>query len=366
MPVYEGIYFDGKSSQPHRAQVSLEPSALQITYKTQDNTLPVTVHWQSQRIEQEAYTEEGKTILRYGNYPAQSLEVSYPDFLPALKSYYTAAPPVSQSGPLPKSGSAYWVWLIIICLLALIPVTYFWVLPAVADFAARQIPPAYEHKLGKTLATQIIAEDQDSARTANLRGFARQLNLPAPYPLTFTVIRNAEPNAFAIPGGNIAVHEGMFNLIQSPEELAALLGHEYGHIKLRHSLRSLFRSLSGYIFISVIIGDVSAITAVLIENANALKSLEYSRNFENEADLLGLQVMEAHQLNPEGMVQLFRHLQEHSKARGQDLEFISTHPALSSRIRNIQNRIKQKNNFQPASDSLQYYWQRLKNMPAKK
>ena len=365
MPVYEGIYFDGKSSQPHLAQVSLEPSALQITYKTQENTLPVTVHWQAHRIDKEPYSEAGKTVLRYGNYPAQSLEVTSPDFLTNLESYYTAAPLVNQNGPLQVSRGAGWVWLIILFLLALIPVAYFWVLPAAADFAARQIPPAYEHKLGQTLAAQIISEDKDSLQTANLRGFVRQLNLPASYPLTFTVVQNSEPNAFAIPGGNIVVHSGMFKLIKSPEELAALLGHEYGHLKLRHSMRSLFRSLSGYIFISAIIGDVSAITAVLIENANALKSLEYSRKFENEADLLGLQVMQQHNLNPNGMVQLFRHLQKHSQGREQDLEFISTHPALSSRIRQIQNKIKLKRNYPPASDSLQYFWQRLSYEPVK-
>lgn len=361
MPVYEGIYFDGKSSQPHSAQVSLEPSALQITYKTQEGTLPVTVHWQSHRIEQEAYAEAGKTILRYGNYPAQSLEVTAPDFLATLQNYYAAAPPVNQHVPLQVTRNTSWLWLVILFLLALIPITYFWVLPAVADFAARQIPTAYEHKLGQTLATRIISKNKDSLQTANLRGFARQLNLPAPYPITFTVVRNAEPNAFAVPGGNIVVHQGMFKIIKNPEALAALLGHEYGHLKLRHSLRSLFRSLSGYIFISVIIGDVSAITAVLIENANALKSLEYSRSFETEADLLGLQIMQQHQLNPKGMVQLFEQLQKHNKGRGQDLEFVSTHPALSSRIRNIQKRLKQNSKYPPPSDSLQYFWQQLYN-----
>jgi len=361
MPVYEGIYFDGKSSQPHRAQVSLEPIALQITYTTQDGTLPVTIHWQSHRIEKEAYAEVGKTILRYGNYPAQSLEVTAPDFLPTLDSYYVAAPPVNQQISLQANRGTSWWWLIILFFLALIPVTYFWVLPAVADFAARQIPPAYERKLGQTLATQIISENTDSLQTANLRGFARQLNLPAPYPITFTVIHNAEPNAFAVPGGHIVVHQGMFKIIKSPEALAALLGHEYGHLKLRHSLRAMFRSLSGYIFISAIIGDVSAITAVVIENANALKSLEYSRNFETEADLLGLQIMQQHQLNPKGMVQLFEQLQAHNKGRSQDLEFISTHPALSSRIQNIRKRIKPNNSFLPPSDSLQYFWRQLQN-----
>ena len=361
MHSYEGIYFDGKSSQPHLAQVRLEPSALQLTYKTQDGTLPVTVHWQAHRIEKEAYAEAGKTILRYGNYPAQSLEINSPDFLPTLESFYTTAPLVNQNGPLQVARSPRWLWLVLVLFLALIPVTYFWVLPAVADFAARRIPPAYEQQLGKTLAAQIITEKNiDSLQTANLQGFVRQLALPAPYRLRFTVVRNSEPNAFAIPGGNIVVHSGMFKLIKSPAELAALLGHEYGHIKLRHSLRSIFRSLSGYIFISAIIGDVSAVTAVVIENANALKSLEYSRNFEKEADLAGLAVLQQHKLDPNGMVQLFEHLQAHSKGQGQDNEFISTHPLLSSRIRNIKNYLHQKKYTPAPSDSINYYWQRLK------
>jgi beta-barrel assembly-enhancing protease len=360
MHSYEGIYFDGKSSQPHLAQVRLEPSALQITYKTQDGTLPVTVHWQSHRIEKEAYSDAGKTILRYGNYPAQSLEVPSPDFLPAMETYYAAAPLVNQNGPLQVTRSPKWLWLVLLFFLALIPVTYFGLLPAVADFAARQIPPSYEQKLGNTLAAQLITtENIDSLQTKNLRGFVRQLTLPAPYPLRYTVVRNPEPNAFAIPGGNIVVHDSMLKLVKSPEELAALLGHEYGHLKLRHSLRSLFRSLSGYIFISAIIGDVSAVTAVVIENANALKSLEYSRKFEKEADMAGLEVLQQNKLNPIGMVQLFGHLQAHSKGRGQDNEFISTHPLLSSRIRYIKEYLKHKTPYTAPSDSIKYYWQRL-------
>lgn len=361
MDYYEAIYFDGKLSQPHLAQVRLEPSALRITYKSQDGTLPVTVHWQAHRIEKDEYTEAGKIILRYGNYPSQSLEVASYDFLPVLGKYYTAAPLTHQNGPLQVYRSPPWLWLVLLFFLTLIPVTYFWLLPAAADLAARQIPPTYEQKLGNTLVAQLIRKENiHSLQTAHLRGFVRQVSLPTPYPLRFTVLKNPEPNAFAIPGGNIVVHTGMLKLVQSPAELAALLGHEYGHIKLRHSLRSMFRSLSGYIFISAIIGDVSALTAVILENANTLKSLEYSRDFEKEADMVGLQVLQQHKINPHGMVALFEHLAAHSKGRGQETEFISTHPLLASRISYIKKYMQTQKYPAAPSDSLNYYWQQIK------
>jgi beta-barrel assembly-enhancing protease len=172
------------------------------------------------------------------------------------------------------------------------------------------------------------------------------------------VINSQEPNAFALPGGYIVVHQRLLEMLQSPEELAALLGHEYGHLQLRHSTRTLFRNLSGYLFVSILFGDVSGITAIILENAHSLRSLQYSRELEKEADLLGLRVLQDNKLDPRGMVRLFDQLKKQSKES--ETEFISSHPLLRSRIRYVQALLEKQKPVIAPNDSLQYYWVKLK------
>jgi beta-barrel assembly-enhancing protease len=355
---FTGIFFDGNASGPIPVRVALTPSALVITYH-QQGTLPVTQYWQAHRIEQEADGDTGKTMLRYGQHPALSLQVDDPAFLPLLASYYHQAPPVHQNGPLQAGKSPRWIWPLALLVLALIPATFFWAVPAVADFAARRVPASYERLLGRQLEQQLVNRRQVMPdQTRQLRHFARQLRLQAPYPLEMTVIDHPEPNAFAIPGGYIVVHNSMLEKVKSPEELAALLGHEYGHLQLRHTTRTLFRNLSGYLFVSLLLGDVSGVTAVVLNNAQSLRSLQYSRELEKEADRLGLQVLLQNGLDPGGMVRLFERLKAQSKES--EAEFISSHPLLRSRIREVQALIKKQRPTLRPNDSLQYYWKQIK------
>jgi beta-barrel assembly-enhancing protease len=355
---FTGIYFDGRSSQPIPVRVALGPSALVISYHQQGGTLPVSQHWQAHRIEKEGYADTGTTMLRYGQDPRQRLEVEDPSFLSLLEACYHQAPQVHRNAPLGLSKSPRWIWPAALLVVALIPATYFWVLPAVADFAGRQVPARYERLLGQQLQQQLVDRRQvNPALTRHLRHFARQLNLKAPYPLQITVVKHPAPNAFAIPGGFIVVQQPLLEMLQSPEELAALLGHEYGHLQLRHSTRTLFRNLSGYLFVSILLGDVSGITAVVLENASSLRSLQYSRELEKEADLLGLQVLRANQLDPRGMIRLFARLKTQSKES--ESEFISSHPLLGSRITDVQGLLKKQKPVIAPSDSLQYYWKQV-------
>lgn len=354
---FKGIYYDGHADQPIPVSVTLTPSALVISYHQKDGSLPVTQYWQAHRIEKEACA--GKTILHYGQYPGRRLEVADPAFLPLLESSYKPPPPVRHNKPLGPGKGPRWIWPVAVLVLALVAATYFWAIPAAADFAARRVPASYERLLGQQLQQQLVDRRQvNPGLTRQLRHFLRQLRLKAPYPLEITVINHREPNAFAIPGGYIVVHRPLLAMIQSPEELAALLGHEYGHLQLRHSTRALFRNLSGYLFVSMLFGDLSGITAIVVDNAGSLRSLQYSRELEKEADLLGWQVLRANQLDPRGMMRLFERLK--AQSRESETEFISSHPLLRSRIRYVQALLKEETPVIAPSDSLQYYWKNVK------
>jgi predicted Zn-dependent protease len=126
--------------------------------------------------------------------------------------------------------------------------------------------------------------------------------------------------------------------MKTPDELAALLLHESAHVELRHSLKRLFRTLSGYFVISLLFGDTGGMTAVVFENLYVFKDLQYSREMEREADMAGLDNMRLAGFDPRGMEDLFRSIEESSQGvmEKYDLtEFMSTHPLTRHRLEYI-------------------------------
>ena len=360
---FEGVYFDGNSSRPHPAHVTLEPGQVKITYQVPGQPVPLTVYWQPQRIQKELFEDRESATLTYGNYPAQRLEVTHPEFGELLQKQYQESPVTRPQTVLPVSKIRPWFWTAAAVLLGLIVCFYIWGLPLAADQVAQIIPQSTDEFLGKQLYQQIIAnEKQEKELTRNVRGFLRQMHMPSSYKLQVAVIDESNPNAFALPGSYMVIHNSILGRMQKPEELAALLGHEAGHVQKRHTTRALFRSLASYMFISLIFGDVSGITSVVLQNADALKRLEYSRQLEREADQFGFRVLQQNHINPEGMVLLFERLKQEEKKSGSSApdEFLSTHPPLESRIKNIREMIKSQPYLVQPSDSLQYYWRKIK------
>jgi len=121
--------------------------------------------------------------------------------------------------------------------------------------------------------------------------------------------------------------------MNSYEELAALLSHEFTHVNEKHTTRSLFRQLGSAIFLSVIFGDVGAIANTVIRNADNLKGLNYSRSLEKEADMNGLKILSERKIDCNGFVHLFELLKKETMETGkQPAEWISSHPDLYNRI----------------------------------
>lgn len=358
-----GTYFDGKSSRPYAARIWLEPDQLRIDYHEPDQPVPTTIYWQPARIRPDQPTDRPVSVLTYGDYPAQTLEVDSPDFATQLAKHYVAQPLRQPADFLPVRTIKPWFWLVAVLLLSGAIGFYFWGLPLVVDRVARALPPAADAYLGKQLYARVVTpQNQSGELTRYVRGFYRQLRTSGSYPIQVAVITDESPNAFALPGSYLVVHRGILTIMRQPEELAALLGHEAGHVYGRHITRALFRSLSSYLLISLILGDVSGITAVIIQNADALKHLQYSRRLEREADQFSFQLLRRHQIHPRGLVLLFRRLQaaQAKKGGGETQELLATHPALMARIRETQALIRKYPYSAHPPDSLQYYWQKIK------
>jgi predicted Zn-dependent protease len=158
----------------------------------------------------------------------------------------------------------------------------------------------------------------------------------------FRIVKDKELNAFAIPGGFIYVNSGLMD-ISTDNELACVLGHEIGHIAARHSVKSLQANL-GYQLIMGIVFGVSGKKdmARAMNTVFNLVNLGYSRKDEFLADKLAVKYARRAGFNPYGMVTFFEKLKEEAQNKGPNfnLVFLSSHPPIEERIKNVKEEMK--------------------------
>lgn len=155
------------------------------------------------------------------------------------------------------------------------------------------------------------------------------------------VFKDDSANAFALPGGKIGVHTGLLKVAKNQDQLAAVLGHEVGHVLARHSnerVSEAFAAQGFLVALNVVTKDnpnQGLIMALMGVGAQFGFLLPHSRNQETEADVIGLEIMARAGFNPQEAVELWRNM---SAQGGTPPELLSTHPSPSSRIANLQSR----------------------------
>jgi predicted Zn-dependent protease len=151
------------------------------------------------------------------------------------------------------------------------------------------------------------------------------------YHYYFVVFDSKMINAFTVPGGNILISSGLLAFCDTPEELAAVMAHEMGHVEKRHVISRLAKELGIEILTS---GD----QFVLGEITGMLSSTSFDRKQEEEADLFAAELLESASIEPRTLATFFRKLeQETDRDLLEDFEIVSTHPNFSSRIREALN-----------------------------
>jgi predicted Zn-dependent protease len=161
--------------------------------------------------------------------------------------------------------------------------------------------------------------------------FFAELNIPTAYRIRISVVKGPIVNAFALPGGRIVIYDALLNEIEDYSELAALLSHEFIHVNNKHSTKAIFRKLGSRIFVALLLGKIGAVSSILVDQADNLKSLNYSRKLEKEADLDGVALLMERKIDPRGFSELLRHLER--SAQGNNIpELLASHPDTERRI----------------------------------
>lgn len=152
-------------------------------------------------------------------------------------------------------------------------------------------------------------------------------------------------NAFALPGGQVFITEGLFKRLKTEGQLAGVLGHEIGHVIERHSAQQLAKTqltegLTGAAVIASYDPDNprSRETAAVAAAIGQLVSLRYSRGDELQADEWGVKLTAAAGYDPRAMIGVMEVLEEASRG-GAPPEFFSTHPNPEHRLARIKQLI---------------------------
>ena len=166
-------------------------------------------------------------------------------------------------------------------------------------------------------------------------------------PYQFKVINDSTPNAFALPGGHIAISRGLLSALENEAQLAAVLGHELGHVTARHSVQAMQRSSLAGIGMAVLSGQggygmvaqrAGQLAAGLLENT-------YSREQEREADRLGVDYLVLAGYNPQGAVQLQEYFYRKVE-QGAEPQWLAglfrTHPFSKERMLGLQGYIGER------------------------
>lgn len=232
-----------------------------------------------------------------------------------------------------------WAALLLLLLLPVLALgAFFLARDDLADWVVRRIPYEQEARLGDLALAQLhlqmrLAESGPAVEA--IRAIGDPLTAGSPHRYRWFVADRSELNAFAAPGGVVVVHAGLIRAADSAEEIAGVLAHEIAHAELRHSLKTMVKSLGLRALVALALGDASG--TVLSETATNLTELGFSREAERDADREGLRRLVAARIDPEGMVRFFEKLATQQGAAPPAI--LSTHPATEERLAELRREV---------------------------
>jgi beta-barrel assembly-enhancing protease len=222
---------------------------------------------------------------------------------------------------------------------------------------AAEVPMEWEVKFGQEQIDKLRTEGRlldDTNRIAQLTELAQPLikALPANRrDLKFFILNDEDPNAFALPGEFVVVHKGLLDITDTPEELLGVLAHELAHETQRHVIRHRIAAEGSLAVFGVFVRGKRATGSLLGVGSGILVAQGFSQKYETEADEVGWKYLVAANINPHGLIDMFKKFQAEQGAMGLGHfmpESLSSHPALSKRIARLEkkwNKLDHKDGF---------------------
>ena len=189
----------------------------------------------------------------------------------------------------------------------------------------------------RSIASRLIDRVDDVERDlAAERGMQAQ-NFAGSFDWAVNVINSDQANAFALPGGKMAVYTGLVPVAKNADGMAVVMGHEIAHALMRHGAQRMARGKLEQI--GQMAGAASGMDAgtmqMIYQAYGVTSALPYARGHESQADEVGLMLAAAACFNPQEAVPLWERMSQMSGGQSPP-EFASTHPSAETRIQNLQ------------------------------
>lgn len=235
-------------------------------------------------------------------------------------------------------------------------------LPEVGDPAAAALKPSEERRLGEVLRVELRATlplVHDIELNAYIQSLGSRLGA-SEKDFHFLLVNDKRINAFATPGGVIAVNSGLLLAAETESELAGVLAHEISHVEHRHLARLLALSrhdswLHTFGLVAAILGgvynsDLALAGAHLTQGLALERRFSYTQSFEHEADAGGQARLASAGFSPAGMPAFFARLARR-EGESRAPEFLRTHPLTAERLERAQERAARLGRGQAPSDT---------------
>ncbi len=199
---------------------------------------------------------------------------------------------------------------------------------------------AYRHILRES----VLSHQQEALRIVRKVGerIARAADKPE-YKWEFSIVNDPEMvNAFAVPGGKVAVYTGIFSVARDEAGLAVVLGHEVAHALARHAGERMSQSMLvqlGGVGLSAALGSNPQVAGQVLQayglGASVGYILPFTRSQETEADRIGLILIAKAGYDPRVSLEVWERMERKEGSRGAPPEFLSTHPGYETRTQQL-------------------------------
>jgi len=205
-----------------------------------------------------------------------------------------------------------------------------------------------EIALGRQLAIEVekqarMVDDPILAEYINRLGQNLARNSDVALPVSFRLIESDEINAFTLPGGYVFLNTGLLKLSANEAQLASVIAHELGHAAARHATRQATRNdliSAGTLPLALMGGWVGLAARQVTAAAVPMAFFRFSREFETEADLLGLEYLWKAGYDPGASVDLFEAVESTERRQpGSVSQLFRSHPLTGDRIEKTQKNI---------------------------
>jgi beta-barrel assembly-enhancing protease len=223
-----------------------------------------------------------------------------------------------------------------------------WATSVMVRLLVARVPPTWEQEFGDSQIRKLRAGDilvNDSNQLARLTALAAPLTKVMPGAaagVKFYIVDDDEPNAFALPGGHVVVNTGLLDMVDNPEELMGVLAHEMAHVSERHIARHLISAAGPFVIFGVFLHSREGLLNLLSTGSGMMIVQGYSQEYETEADDVGWKYLVAADINPRGMISMFRKFQDYEALQRGSLDVpqaFRSHPALDKRIARLERRL---------------------------